>query len=119
MCDSRLRPGWSATLWFGDWGHGPQPGGEAALRVGGDSTGTAEVSFARQRRRRFVRAAAAARSERILWHKGSIMAEARIYDAAFDAGSAGHNHTDLGRFWWIDTTNNTGSWTRQAAHDYV
>lgn len=42
----------------------------------------------------------------------------RIYDAAF-ATTTGTQHQHLGTFWWIDSSGNTGQWTRKQAFDYV
>jgi len=47
------------------------------------------------------------------------MAVARIYDAEFIPGTAQNHQSHLGKFWWVDTTSKTGTWTRQQAYDYV
>jgi hypothetical protein len=47
------------------------------------------------------------------------MARARIYDAAFAAGTNGTHHAHLGTVWWIDTAAKKGSWTRLEAYNYV
>lgn len=41
----------------------------------------------------------------------------RIYDAAW-AATNGTHPSHLGTFWWVDG-NQTGTWTREQAHDYV
>lgn len=43
----------------------------------------------------------------------------RIYDAAFAANTKQNHHLHLGKFWWVDEKGNTGTWTRNEAHDYV